>query len=363
MYQKALCILKRIVDSGYVGYIVGGYARDHYLGIMSHDIDICTNATFEQLSTVFLDGTIILVSYGSMRLFLHGFQFEITTFRRELGYVGNRYPSEVVLVDDLYTDLLRRDFVINTLCIDEFGKYIDLLGAREDLEHKVVRTVGEPMIRLEEDCLRILRAIRFATVFGFSIDPLLEQVIVEKAYLLKKLSFDRKKGELDKIFASKFVLCGLNLLKKYGLCSFLHLSFENVIYVDSYLGIWAQCDYGIGYSFSRFEKKRIAEIRKALLTDFSNVVSFYNIDWDILNIVCQIRGENVEKIHHLYGSLPIHSVSDLDISVSYILSSLSLNGKKVRVVLDDLIYQILSGNLKNQSEEIKRYLFYTYSSS
>lgn len=174
MYQDAISILKKINSLGYISYIVGGYPRDLLLNRKSLDIDICTSATPEIIKD-FFEVVSDNSKYGSLKIKYNNNLFEITTFRKDY-YKDSRYP-QIEFVDDLLTDLKRRDFTINTICIDSEGNIIDLLNAKEDLKNKILKTVKDPYISLKEDNIRIIRAIRFKNNLGFKYDPKLEDAI------------------------------------------------------------------------------------------------------------------------------------------------------------------------------------------
>jgi len=218
MYKDALEILNIINDLGYESYIIGGYPRDLYLGIENPDIDMCTNAKFEDLKDTF---EIISNNFGSMTLIYKDYKYEITTYRKEYEYEKNRFPKKIEFVNTLEEDLKRRDFVINTLCIDKDGNYIDLLGSKKDLDNKIIRCVGNSDLKISEDILRSLRAIRFATILNFEIDETLKQSIKKYNYLLDNLSDKRKKEELDKIMNSNNKEYGLFLIKDLELEKYL----------------------------------------------------------------------------------------------------------------------------------------------
>ncbi|MBO5120050.1 MAG: CCA tRNA nucleotidyltransferase, partial [Bacilli bacterium] len=170
MLEVALKLLEEITSRGFKAYIVGGFVRDYILGINSNDIDITTSATPKDIKEIFDDSCLPSEDYGSVTVIMKGIRFEITTFRKEIGYIDNRRPAEIKYIDDLYEDLLRRDFTINTICMDQNGEIVDLLNGREDLEMGIIRTVGVSKERFEEDVLRILRAVRFATILDFKLD-------------------------------------------------------------------------------------------------------------------------------------------------------------------------------------------------
>ena len=201
MYKNAREVLK-INDNGYESYIVGGVVRDYILGMKSIDVDICTNATPKEIKNIFKGAVMPSKKYGAVTLIYKKVRYEITTYRKEIKYDDYRRPSKLEYIDDLLEDLKRRDFTINTFCMDSDGNVIDLLNAKEDLDNKIIRTVGNPKQKLKEDVLRILRAIRFATSLNFDISDDVKKAIKKNRALLKKLSYTRKKEELTKIFTS-----------------------------------------------------------------------------------------------------------------------------------------------------------------
>ena len=198
MFAIALDLLKEIHKIGYVAYIVGGYPRDKYRGGYTEDIDICTNMQYEEIQKNF-DVRTAYPKMGSFTILYKNTLFEITTFRKEGTYLDYRHPSTIVFVDTLEEDLLRRDFVMNTLCIDKNGEYVDLLGAREDIEQKKIQVVGEVTQKLKEDPLRMVRAIRFMVALDFTLEETLKRTIENNLVLLKKIPKGKIKEEIGKI--------------------------------------------------------------------------------------------------------------------------------------------------------------------
>ena len=175
-------IVKRIVESGYEAYIVGGYVRDYLLGMPSKDIDICTNAPIEKIVKLFNGKGKAFNEYYSFHIEENGYSYEITTYREELKYKKNK-PVELKIAKDLKTDLLRRDFTINTFAIDKNGKLVDLLNAKVDLKAKLIRVVGDTYTKFNEDKTRILRAIRFASCLDFELDDKIIEFFSNKMHI------------------------------------------------------------------------------------------------------------------------------------------------------------------------------------
>jgi len=241
MYQTSIKLLKLIEDKGFKAYIVGGFVRDKYMNKKSSDVDICTNATPKDLKLIFKDVKLAKEQYGSVTVIYNKIRFEITTFRQEKKYLDNRHPTKIKYIDNLLDDLKRRDFTINSICIDSNENIIDLLNGIEDIKDKKIKMIGNPKIKLKEDSLRILRAIRFATILNFELDSNLKKYIKKYSHSLKKLSYNRKKDELDKIFTSQNVEYGIKLIIELGLDKSLELNnLSKIKITTSHLGMWAQ---------------------------------------------------------------------------------------------------------------------------
>ena len=238
MNNEVKNLLNILNNSGFKAYIVGGYVRDYLLGIDSDDYDICTSAKEEDLKALF---NVIDSNCGSCKVEYHQHIFEITTFRKDLNYFNHRKPEQVIFVDNLAQDLERRDFTINTICMDKDGRIIDLLNGRNDLQKKI-----------SEDALRILRAIRFATILNFSLDSELCDSIKKYGYLVKSLSYYRRRQELDKIFTSINIEYGIKLIKELDLAKYLEIRTD--FKITSLMGIWAQIN-NFNYPFTKEEKK------------------------------------------------------------------------------------------------------------
>lgn len=259
MFNDVKEILSILNNNGYEAFIIGGFVRDYLLNIKSNDYDICTNARPNDLKNMF---KVISNCYGSLKIEYKDNIYEITTYRKDLDYLNNRKPEKIEFVDTLYEDLQRRDFTINTICMDKNKNIIDLLDGRKDLNNKIVKVVGDPNEKICEDSLRILRAIRITTILNFKLDSELYYAIKKFGYLLKNLSYYRKRQELDKIFLSSNIDYGISLLKELDLDKYLeiNLNFKKT----DLLGIWAQID-NMNYPFTKQEIKIINDYKNTYL--------------------------------------------------------------------------------------------------
>ena len=356
MKENALEIINKIYNFGYIAYIVGGYVRDSLLNIKSKDIDITTNATPMELKNIFKDEEMIISNYGSITLMYKNNAFEITTFRKEKDYLDNRHPSSITYVNDLETDLLRRDFTINALCIDKDGNLIDLIKGRQDLENHLIKTIIDSDKSFHDDALRILRAIRFAALLDFTLDKDVIKAIENNKHLLKNISYESKKKELDKIFGSNKAMEGINLIKKYHLEEDLELTnIDRVKDFSDIVGIWAMINT-FKYNFTNSEKELIEKI---------NLVYDMEIDDKALYkygvYVCVLAGINkgIDKkdIIKKYDALKIKTKDEIAISAKEICKLYKRKaGPFLKDVYEDLEDKILSGKVDNNNLKIKEYL-------
>ena len=362
MFEKAIEVLKIIEKKGFKAYIVGGYVRDIYLSLNASDIDIATSATPKDLIKIFKKNVIIDENYGSTKLTYKNTCFDITTFRRDIKYKDNRKPTEIEYVDSIGEDLNRRDFTINTLYMDKDGNIIDILNAKKDINNKVIRCVGNADEKLKEDSLRILRAIRFATVLNFKIDKELEHAIKKNISTLKELSFHRKKEELNYIFRSSNYEYGLELINKYKLDKHLGLSkIKKLKQTSDVLGMWAQISYSEEYPFSRLERETISKIREMLIYKKIDNYSLYKYGILISLTVGEILGIDKKKVLKDYEELSIHSEEDIVFNNLDIANILGLEPSyKTKEILSDIEYKILSNKLKNDKNDLKEYIIKNY---
>lgn len=162
-------ILRKFEENNYECFIIGGFVRDYLLGIASNDLDLTTNAPLKFIEDNFEIINDMGKPYGNLQCKYKNIKFEITKYRVDLSYNEKRQP-EVKFVKDLDVDIMRRDFTINTICLDSHHQFIDILGAKKDLDNKIVRAIGNPMEKFREDPLRIYRMFRFAMKYKFTID-------------------------------------------------------------------------------------------------------------------------------------------------------------------------------------------------
>jgi len=364
MLKKALKILKKLNDHGYESYIVGGFVRDFLLGIESSDIDICTSATPKEVKEIFNKACLPSENYGSVILEIGKNRYEITTFRKEIEYAENRKPIEIEYIKDFKEDLLRRDFTINSICMDYNKNIIDLLNGREDLNKKSIVVIGDSYQKFSEDPLRILRAIRFATILDFELDSDIKFAIKRTKQLLSKVSLNRKKDELDKLFSSIHIKKGIALLKELELDKELNLKNLDVLEnstVSDVIGVWAILDVCDIYSFFYNIKELIEKIKKLYVEGEITPKTLYKYDLYVNTIAGEILGIDRKTIVSMYQNLPIKSRKELCVSGKDIIKILKIEpSPEIEKILKDVEEKVLLGQLDNSRKAVSKYLVKKY---
>lgn len=214
-------ILNTLENNGYCAYVVGGCVRDSLLGKTPTDWDIATNATPEEVQDLFEHTIPTGTKYGTVTVRIEQQSFEVTTFRKDGSYLGNRKPERVFFTDRIHEDLARRDFTINAMAYHEKKGLLDLFGGRRDLEKRLIRSVGNPEERFEEDALRMLRGVRFAAQLEFDVDPDTAHAILKKNFLLQNVSSERIREEFNKILLARKPSLGIQKMIDFGLLPYI----------------------------------------------------------------------------------------------------------------------------------------------
>jgi len=223
--KEVKSVIQGLQKAGFEAYIVGGCVRDFLLGREPKDWDATTNAKPEEIQKVFPDSfyennfLTVTARTGSKDEKLA--EVEITTYRLEAEYSDKRHPDQVKYAEKLEDDLSRRDFTVNAMAMDEKKKVIDLFEGEKDLKKKIIKTVGNPEERFNEDALRMLRAVRFATTLGFEIEKNTAEAIKENCIWLEAISQERIRDEFVKIIMADGAAEGIELLRELGLLKYI----------------------------------------------------------------------------------------------------------------------------------------------
>ena len=205
-------IISALNAAGYEAYAVGGCVRDHLMGREPDDYDVTTSALPQETAAVFAGERLIEtgIKHGTVTVLANGMPVEVTTYRIDGEYSDHRHPDRVSFTSDLTADLARRDFTVNAMAYAPQHGIIDPFGGQEDLARGCIRCVGDAEKRFDEDALRILRALRFASTLGFTLEPETERAAFAKKELLRSVSAERLNVEFTKLLCGKnvrFVLC------------------------------------------------------------------------------------------------------------------------------------------------------------
>ena len=209
-------ILNKLTDSGYKVYIVGGAVHDLLMGRAVHDFDFTTDAKPDEILEIFTAG-FYDNKFGTVGVPTKTTVYEITTMRKEGIYKDSRHPVKVSWTNQVHEDLSRRDFTINAMAMDSKGNVIDPFNGAIDLNKKIIRAVGDPNTRFQEDALRLIRAIRIATELSFDIEKNTLEAIQKNALLIGEVAPERIQAELFKIFGSTNPYIGLVKLRESGI--------------------------------------------------------------------------------------------------------------------------------------------------
>ncbi len=353
MNKTAQEILTMLEQHGFEAYIVGGYVRDFLLNSKSTDIDICTNATMKEVLE-FISGEVN--EYHSLNLKKNELNIDITTFRIDGSY-QNRRPTEIAYTKELKKDLERRDFTINTICMNKEGKIIDILNGRKDLYNKCIRMVGNRETKVKEDPLRILRAIRFATTLDFEIEEDLKQEIKKQNHLVATLSTYRIKEEIAKIITSPNYKKGLKLLKELKLCEHLGISYTNIVYTKDICGMWAQMKITKTFPFTKTEKENIVKLKEIKELGIINREVIYNYGLYLSLIAGEILGIESNSIYKIEKEMPMKEKKELALTFPELENIVgNLSKKEAGILMKKLEKEVLYGRISNEKKELMNYI-------
>lgn len=200
-----LKVIKILVENGYESYLVGGAVRDILMDKIPKDYDICTSATTEDIKRIFPKHFGLGEKFGTVSIIMDEEVIEITTFRKDSEYSDGRHPDSVEFTKDIVEDLSRRDLTMNAIALSPFTGIVDPFNGFDDINNKIIRAVGSAKNRFDEDGLRIVRAIRFSSCLGFSIEEETQKAMIDCKNNLKNVSKERFSSELIRILKGKNV--------------------------------------------------------------------------------------------------------------------------------------------------------------
>ena len=374
--QNVEIIIKKLKLNGYNAYLVGGSVRDFLLKKNINDYDVSTNAKPDKIIEIFCHYPLITtgLKHGTVSVIVNREVIEITTFRKEGNYSDYRHPDSVEFVDELYEDLARRDFTINAMAYD--NKIIDYFNSVEDIKKKVIRTVGNPDVRFKEDALRILRALRFSSVLGFSIENITKESIFRNYHLIENVALERITSEIKKMVSGdNFRTVFKEFYDVFNFIYNLNYSLEEI--EKAYHAIISNNNKQIEFCFSimfyyhsslnetlkinKFSNKMIGIVNSIIQTSKKDLdtktdilfamkeksyeIVYYGI---ILKGLFESNYEVQEKLL-LIDSLKYccFKIKDLNVTGTEILE-LGIERNLVGEVLNTLLDEVILGNIENQ---------------
>jgi len=384
--KYVLGAMNKLNDAGYECYLVGGCVRDTLMGTSPHDYDLTTSALPEQMLTVF-DGCKIIetgLKHGTVTLLTDDGAIEITTYRIDGEYKDNRRPENVTFTPDLSEDLARRDFTVNAIAMDCNGNLVDLYSGKNDISAKIIRSVGDAKKRFNEDGLRILRALRFASVLEFEIHHDTAKAIFELSHLLKNISAERVREELFKMICGNSVSAMMTQYADVILPFIQPIVREDLLRFAEIISILPPvAEIRIAALFALFsDAESLKSAMKHLKTSNKQI--------KLTSYCCQIIQSpptDATQTAHLIGELgksefelylqtakicgkdisaTLQTVNDLKLrNACYDLHQLALTGtdltelgvkgKKVGEILQSLFSAVAEGKVKNEKNELLNY--------
>lgn len=384
-FQKAMPILEKILNAGYVAYFVGGCVRDVLLNHPIHDVDIATSATPNEISQLFSKTFDLGIQHGTIAVLQGGETYEITTFRTESEYEDFRRPDKVTFVRSLEEDLKRRDFTMNALAVDMNGELIDLFEGLKDIEKQEIRAVGVPEERFHEDALRMMRGVRFSSQLGFYIEEKTFQAIKKMHPFLEKIAIERVRVEFEKLLLGKYPAFGLQAfietrlfeytpglkMKETALYHMQELlknkELSNVTVAWTLLVFELQLSTDEVSSFLRSWKLSNDLIRKVIhlisflpkhLAGNMEPIDIYHLGNDAIEdldevAVLERRGSAISELKNTFKLLPIKKRQELHLVGGDLLRAYDKSpGSWVGETLNYVEEEVVKGHLENDKEKI-----------
>lgn len=391
-FKRAVPILDKIIEAGFEAYFVGGSVRDRLLNLEVHDVDIATSAHPYEIKQIFNRTVDVGIEHGTVLVLYNDDSYEITTFRTESTYKDFRRPDSVTFVRSLREDLKRRDFTMNAIAVDINGYVFDPYEGIKDLKAGIIRAVGNPHERFQEDALRMMRAVRFAAQLDFEIEKETQNSIKDNAALLQNIAVERIQIEFEKLLISQWRSKGLQAMiqsqlymycpdlanKKAALVSLIsdNISFKNAESAWAFL-LYKIDEYYPGTDFKpvRFLKKwklsnKMIQDALTLFDGLKFRIKNEEINaWEIFNLGKESALEVEELMKHLgaetkheevlsvYNRLSIHKKDELDISGHDLMQRTSEKpGKWMSEAIEASLKAVVYNEINNEKEAIIQWL-------
>ncbi|MGY3724308.1 tRNA nucleotidyltransferase (CCA-adding enzyme) [Granulicatella balaenopterae] len=356
-FQTAKPVLEKIIQAGFEAYFVGGSVRDVLLHKEISDVDIASSATPYEIKEIFSNTVDLGIEHGTVLVLEGGEGYEITTFRTEAEYEDFRHPSAVTFVRSLEEDLKRRDFTINALALGIDNQVIDYFEGKEDLERQVIRCVGNPLERFNEDALRMFRAVRFISQLNFQIDPATKEAITKLHQNMANVAVERMRVEWVKTMMGIGRKAGIHELldtNLYTVCPHFNEMREALVGLGdnqmtrlTELQGWILLAYYADLSDKQVKKLMrdwkcsnqlmnnvatgLMTLRKRLEQDYDFFMAYdcqKELAMEVEAILPSLGGTSDQRnLEAVYKDLPIHQVNELALNGHDIIEILKLEKK------------------------------------
>ncbi|HCV8336210.1 TPA: CCA tRNA nucleotidyltransferase [Staphylococcus aureus] len=390
LFEQARPILEQIQYNGFEAYYVGGSVRDYVMGRNIHDIDITTSATPDEIESIFSHTIPVGKEHGTINVVFNDENYEVTTFRAEEDYVDHRRPSGVTFVRDLYEDLQRRDFTMNAIAMDTAYKLYDYFDGQQDINNRIIRTVGIAEERFQEDALRMIRCLRFQSQLSFDIAMETFEAMRTQMADIKFLSIERIVIELTKLMRGINVEESFNHLKSLKAFNYMpyfeqldmnQINVTEPIDLELLIAI-VSVKFDINYSLKplKLSNRQVKDINQyiqimnalpSIITKEQLKMFVYDYDTNLIKNVMvaadvlkanDIQGHeplivNLQTIDETLHRLPMHNRKDMMVNGGVLMAHLNAkSGPWLKDVLRQIEIAIVTGKVSNEETEILKWV-------
>lgn len=390
LFEQARPILEQIQDNAFEAYYVGGSVRDYVMGRNIHDIDITTSATPDEIESIFSHTIPVGKEHGTINVVFNDENYEVTTFRAEEDYVDHRRPSGVTFVRDLYEDLQRRDFTMNAIAMDTAYKLYDYFDGQQDINNRIIRTVGIAEERFQEDALRMIRCLRFQSQLSFDIAMETFEAMRTQMADIKFLSIERIVIELTKLMRGINVEESFNHLKSLKAFNYMpyfeqldmnQINVTEPIDLELLIAI-VSVKFDINYSLKplKLSNRQVKDINQyiqimnalpSIITKEQLKMFVYDYDTNLIKNVMvaadvlkanDIQGHeplivNLQTIDETLHRLPMHNRKDMMVNGGVLMAHLNAkSGPWLKDVLRQIEIAIVTGKVSNEETEILKWV-------
>lgn len=384
-WPVAFQVIETLENAGFEAYVVGGAVRDFNRGVHANDVDITTNATPSEVKQLFSHTIDVGIEHGTVLVVLEE-TIEVTTFRSEATYSDFRRPDQVAFVRSLREDLQRRDFTMNAMALSKEDVVIDYFEGQSDIENNLIRAVGDPLKRFSEDALRMLRAIRFSAQLDFQVDVKTLEAIQSLHKLIRHVSIERVKVELEKIWTTNYAGKGMEMFVSSNLAKEFpgdwstnvdkwksFSAFDNKINGWAFFALMQEKDINLTeYKCSNAEMMYVKKVLQAANNleegRWSNY-DFFQFEENVLVAAASYTSilfdkplpYSIEEIQQRKMIIPLASPKDIVVNGNDLMEwAERKRGPWLKEVIEKLTVALVNGEIQNDRKHIRDWFFREY---